>query len=259
MVYLEYIKNAFKSQLYYRLNWVMKIMGIVLSIFLQVCLWDALAEGHSDIVSMEYMVSYILLGAIVYSLVLGNVIGLVNEHINSGQIAMDMIKPIHFQLYMFCESFGSGLFSCLFSYLPVVVIFSVLTGSIGIWRRIDIFFLLSLFLGICLHFLLAYCLALTGFWWTQTWILGRFLNDITGLLSGRIIPVWLFPAVLSGVSRCLPFQYMYYVPISMVLENLSLTQKWRMLGIQLLWCFLFLILGRAIERRGMYKLQIQGG
>ena len=259
MVYFEYLKNAFKSQMYYRMNWGMKIMGIILSVFLQLCLWNVLANGHSDIVSMSYMVEYILLGCMVKSLTASNVVDLVNGHIGSGQIAMDMVKPVRFQLYMFCESLGNGLFSCLFEYFPVVVIFSICMESFGLWGRIDIFFLVSTLLGLCLYFALAYCLALTGFWWTQTWILGRFLNDLTGLFSGKMVPVWMFPKVLLSVSRCLPFQYMYYVPISMVLEDFTLMQKCGLLGVQLFWCLFFLLLGKAIERRGMYKLQIQGG
>lgn len=259
MVYWEHIKNSFKSQMYYRMNWGMKIVGIILSLFLQLCLWHTLAGEHPGIVSMDYMVGYILLGFMVKSLVLGNVIDLVNGHISSGQIAMDMIKPIHFQLYMFCESLGNGLFACLFEYLPVAIIFSALIKPASLWEKIDVFFLISSILGICLHFALAYCLALTGFWWTQTWILGRFLNDFVSLFSGKLIPVWLFPETLLIANRYLPFQYMYYTPVSMALEEFTLMQKWSLLGIQLLWCLIFLISGRIIEHKGMYKLQVQGG
>lgn len=259
MVYLEYIKNTFKSQLGYRLNWGMKILGNVISIYLQICLWNALITDNEKIITMDYMLGYILVSAMVQSLMMGNTIEKVNQQIYSGQIAMDIIKPIKFRTYILCEYVGNSLFSFLFQYLPVIAIVTVILGCYSIWQAIDILFVISVILGMYLYFSIAYCLALTSFWWTQTWILSRFLNDFISLFSGKMIPIWMFPALMLTINGFLPFQYIYYTPIAMLLNTPSLTEKWYCIVIQIVWCVLFTFLGHVVERRGMHKLQVQGG
>lgn len=259
MVYIEQIKNTFKTQLRYKVDWGMKLFGTVISVFLQICLWNSLLVNRESVIDMKYMLGYIMASAMVQSLTMGDTIYKVNEQIYSGQIAMNMIKPVRFRLYIFCESLGGSLFSFVCQYLPVTIVMTIIYEAYEIWREIDIWFVLSIFLGIYLYFLLAYCLALTSFWWGQTWILGRFLNDFINLFSGRIIPIMLFPGFLLGISQCLPFQYIYYTPISMLLNQLTLHEKVYQIGLQIVWCVLFTVLGNYIEHRGTYKLQVQGG
>lgn len=259
MVYFEYIKNTFKSRLWYRLNWAMRVLGIILSVWIQICLWNALITNHENVVTMEYMIGYILFSAMIQSLVQGDTIGIVNQKIHSGQIAMDMIKPIRFRTYMFCEHVGNSLFSFFFQYFPVIVVATVIFKCYWIWSSVDLLFVFSVILGMYLYFSIAYCFALTSFWWTQTWILGRFLNDFISLFSGKMIPVWMFPAVILTANRFLPFQYIYYTPIAILLNDPTLQEKVYWIGIQLIWCIVFTVLGNVIERRGMHKLQVQGG
>ena len=259
MVYLEYIKNTFRSHLIYRLNWRMKILGLSFSLILQICLWEALTYSKQDVVSMEYMLSYILLSLLIQSLIVSNTINTVNQHIYSGQIAMDVIKPIKFRRYMFCESIGHSLFSFLFECVPVTVVATLILKNYELWKKIDCFFIVSVLLGVYLYFSIAYFLALTSFWWTQTWILSRFLNDFVSLFSGKLIPLWMFPSILLLVSKWLPFSYIYYVPISMMIDNVSVNQKLLLIGKQLVWCIIFYLLGSIVEHKGMKKLQVQGG
>lgn len=259
MVYFEYIKNTFRSQWSYRLNWIMKILGNVIFIYLQICLWKALISGRENVVSMDYMLGYILFSAMIQALVQGDIIGTVNQKIYSGQIAMDIIKPIQFRTCIFCEYIGNSLFSFLFQYLPVVIAVTILCNCYGIWASIDVYFVLSVLLGVYLYFSIAYCLALTSFWWTQTWILNRFLNDFINMFSGKVIPVWMFPVSIAVLNRFLPFQYIYYIPIAMLLNEKSIDEKMYWIVAQMIWCVVFTLLGFIMEHRGMYKLQVQGG
>ena len=259
MVYFEYIKNAFRSQLRYRLNWGMRLFGNFVSIYFQICLWTALLESREGIVELDYMLSYILASAMIQSLIITNTVGIINGKINSGQIAMDFIKPIRFRLFMFCESVGNSLFSFIFTYLPLTLVITIIYKCYDFWINMDLFFLASVCLGMYLYFSIAYCLGLTSFWGTLTWILERFLNDVVSLFSGRLIPVFLLPAIVFSWNKWLPFQYIYYSPISMLLNSKETGEKLTVLIIQAAWCILFTVLGMVIERKGMHKLQIQGG
>lgn len=259
MVYIEYIKNAFRSQLRYRLNWCMHLFGNFITVYFQICLWSALLESRKGVVTLNYMLNYILASAMIQSLILTNTVSIINSKVGSGQIAMDFIKPIRFRLYVFCESVGNSLFSLVFTYLPVTILITVIYKSYEFWKNIDLFFIASVCLGMYLYFSIAYCLGLTCFWRAQTWILERFLNDVVGLFSGKLIPVFLLPALILSWNKWLPFQYIYYSPISLLLNSHEIGEKVIILMIQVAWCVFFTLLGVLIERRGMKKLQIQGG
>ena len=259
MVYIEHIKNSFKTQFRYRLNWWMKILGTVLSVFMQICVWKSLLMDHESVVSMEYMMGYILLSAMIQSLIMRGLIDKVNDEIRTGRIAMNMIKPMRFKWYVLCDTLGGSLFAFLFQYLPVTIVMTIVYDAYEVWKGLDFWFLFSVIVGVYLYFSLAYCFALTGFWWGQTGHAGRLLNDIVDLFSGRIVPILLFPEVLLDVSRCLPFQYIYYTPISMLLNSLTIQDKIYSIGVQMVWCIIFTVLGDYVEHKGMCKLQVQGG
>ena len=54
-----------------------------------------------------------------------------------------------------------------------------------------------------------------------------FLNDFIRFLSGALVPMWVFPESLQIVSRYLPFEYIYYGPITVLIgdSNSRLTIK----------------------------------
>lgn len=260
MVYIEHILNSFKTRIRYRLNWGMHIFGTVVSVFMQISLWSSLLINRDSVVDMDYMLGYILLSAMIQALIMrGTVIDKVNHEVRTGQIAMNMIKPMRFKWYIFCDSLGGGLFALLIQYLPVTIVMTIVYDAYKVWKGLDLWFVFSVILGVYLYFALSYCFALTSFWWGQTNHLGRLLNDIVDFFSGMIIPVLLFPEGLLGISRCLPFQYIYYTPISMILNQLTLNEKIVSISVQIGWCILFTVLGDYVEQKGMYKLQVQGG
>lgn len=259
MIYLEYIKNAFRSQFRYRLNWGMQLFGNFVSVYFQICLWTALMKSRENVITMDYMLGYILASAMLQSLISRSIVGIVNGKINSGQIAMDFIKPIRFRIYVFCESLGNCLFSFLFTYLPITIMITILYKCHEFWLNVDLCFLVSVCLGIYLNFSITYCLGLTSFWGTQTWILGRFFDDVIKVFSGKMIPVWMLPVFLLNINVWLPFQYIFYSPISMLLNQLALKDKIEILQVQVVWCLLFTVLGEFMERKGKQKLQVQGG
>ena len=120
-------------------------------------------------------------------------------------------------------------------------------------------FALSFLNSFVLLFLMRFLLGLMGFWFTQVWILERFLNDFIKLFSGVLIPIWFFPLWLQRISDFLPFKYIYYAPISLFIDRLDSVYPAKTLLFQLIWIGLFYMLSQLVWRRAVEIVTIQGG
>ena len=263
-LYIEIIKNVFKSRLTYRFNYFTGLIGKVLSIFAQFFIWKALLLNSSidtsyGTIDFSSMVTYIIMSSIISIITSTSVISVVDNNIRSGQIALDFIKPINFKLYMFCDSIGKNLYQILFSVLPVAILSIVIFG-IQPPDPIDfILFIIATIGGILVNYFLCFCLGLLGFWLTQEWIIGRFLNDLIRLFSGAFIPLWFFPSQLLQISEYLPFRFIYFVPISIFLGKFDIIQCLYLLLTQLIWIILLYLLSVYIWKKAIHKLVVQGG
>lgn len=263
-LYIELIKNKFKSGLTYRFNYFTGLIGKILSIFAQFFIWKALLTGNSinttfGKVGFSSMVTYIIISSIISTITSNNVIQSVNDKVQSGQIALDFIKPMNFKFYMFSDSIGENLYQLLFYLIPVSIV-SILIFGIQLPSLADfIMFICATLGGLLLNYLMCFCLGLLGFWFTQVWILSRFLSDFIRLFSGAIIPLWFFPSALLTISEYLPFRFIYFAPISIFLGQYNFSSCLIVIIEQIAWIILLYLLGEFIWRKAVYKLVVQGG
>lgn len=205
------------------------------------------------------MVTYIIISSIISTITSNRVIDSINNKIQTGQIALDFIKPMSFKLYMFSDSIGENLYRVLFYLIPVLIL-SLLVFGIQVPKLTNlVLFILATLGGLFINYFMCFCLGLLGFWFTQVWILSRFLNDFINLFSGQLIPLWFFPTVLLKISEYLPFRFIYFVPISIFLGKYDFLSSCLLIMEQIVWIILLYILGELIWRKAIYRLVVQGG
>lgn len=263
-LYIELIKNQFKSGLTYRFNYFTELVGKMLSIFAQFFIWKALLMKNSvntlfGTIDFSNMVTYIIISSIIATITSNSVIVEVNSKIRSGQISLDFIKPMNFKLYMFSDSIGKNLYQLLFFLVPVLVL-SLLIFGIQIPQLSHfVLFILATIGGLFVNYFLCFCLGLLGFWFTQVWVLNRFLNDFIRLFSGALIPLWFFPSVFLTISEYLPFRFIYFVPISIFLGKYEISKCLILILEQLIWIVILYLLSEFIWKKAVHKLVVQGG
>ena len=262
--YTEYIKATFYQGLTYRFDYFMWLVGTFFSLFVRYFIWRSLLgqqEVFTDygIISFSQMSTYIILSSIVSTLLSSDVIGGMAEKIKTGQIAMDMIKPVNIKGLFFCASISMNLYKCLFHLLPVAIV-SIIAFGISIPPIFSaVCSIVALLNGVILYFFVGYVLGVLGFWFTQVWILGRFLSDFVWLFAGSIIPLWFFPQWLQTISLFLPFRLIYFTPISIYMNMYNIPEAIWLVGQQFLWMIGLYCLGRFTWSRGIYKLVVLGG
>jgi len=263
--YFEYVKNAFKESLAYRVEYFMGITQSLFLLLVQLYLWRALlgqseqASTDMGVITLNEMTTYVLMSTIIATLIYSNVILNINDRIRNGQISMDLIKPVNFKTYMFCNMIGRSFFNFLFQLLPVLAIGLIFIGIDYPSMQNLLLFCVTLVNAIIIMFLIQYSLGLLAFWYMSMWQVEMLLWTLIRLFSGQWIPLWFFPKILVNISNFLPFRLMYFVPISIYLGKVELVDSMYLLIQQLIWIVVLFGMTRLMWRAAIKKLVIQGG
>lgn len=263
-VYFELMIRQFRTGLTYKFNYVCNLLSKMLAVFSQYFIWKALLSKQEIVtpvgnVGFQDMVTYTLISIFISTVINSNVILDLNDKIKTGQIALDIVKPLNYRRYLFFDSIGKNLYNVIYLLLPTMIISIALFGIKLPSAEYGFIFLTSLILGSVINFLLCLCLGSLGFWFNQLWILNRLVNDLLSLFSGKLIPLWFFPSLLLKLADCLPFKMVYSVPIYIFLEKYGQYEMMRMLLLQSIWIIILAGVSNIIWKKGMDKMVVQGG
>jgi ABC-2 type transport system permease protein len=263
--YYEYIKNSFKEYLAYRVDYIAGIIQTLLSLLIQIYLWQALlsqsgqVSTNMGIVNLKDMITYVLVSTLMSTLGRSNLIYDINTRVKSGQISSDLIRPFNFMGYMYCRMIGRNVFNLFFQLLPVLVVGLIFMDVSFPSLPNLLFFGITVIGAQMILFLVTYTLGLLAFWYMSIWQVDILLGTAFELFSGRWIPLWFFPMFLVNISTFLPFKLVYFIPISIYLGKLGITDCWFSLLQQLIWVLVLYGMARLIWQAAVKKLVIQGG
>ena len=222
---MGFVRLAFLKFLAYRLRYYTGVVSYTIFVAGNAYLYQALfasrpeaADAQIGGLTLPEMITYIAVAWIGRSFTFNNIDRNLAMQVQQGEIAMQLIKPLHPQTVMLCEAVGEAAFRLLLFTLPIMVVVVPLYGIEGPprpelygWTLLS--FLLALLLGSSLNFLVG-CLAFE-------------LKNINGVirakhisldfLSGVLVPFTFFPGWFQTVVGWLPFQGLSYVPVTIYL------------------------------------------
>ncbi len=102
-------------------------------------------------------------------------------------------------------------------------------------------------------------LGLTKIWFEEYGWLFFCFDILSSFLSGELIPLDLFPTGLLAANNFLPFKYMLYFPLSILLNRLSGQELFFGFLFQFVWCLFAYGLYRLLLRRGSRIYSAYGG
>ena len=84
-------------------------------------------------------------------------------NVREGQVAMDLLKPLNLQAVYFGQSLGRTMFRLVFASIPLLLIFTVF-AQLQVPRPAMLLpFVVSVFCGYLINFILDYMIGLTAF------------------------------------------------------------------------------------------------
>lgn len=260
-VYIHYIMITAKALLKYPVNILIRTLGRFLFIYMQILFWKSLYYSNIGIViaNLNSTITYVTIANIIYTFMECNTVTWLNDKIRSGEISMDLIRPMNFGVYTLMVYIGESIVHFIINAVPLFLLTKyVLRINFFIYNSIWIF-IASLIIGLIINFLYSYFIGLLAFWFYVTHPLNMMVNAVYKILSGAWIPVYYFPESIKYISECFPFQYIYYIPLSLLTTNMNAISIIRDFSAQLLWVVILFGLVILTWNKGFKKLVIQGG
>lgn len=236
------------------------VFGVIVC-FTYLALWDQRPSlggwDATEAVTFVWIAQSLLMTVAVFG---GGFNDELTERIRTGDIAIDLHRPVDLQTWRLAEDLGRAAFHLLGrGVLPTV--FGALLFDLtwpdqpATW----VVFLVSVLLGVLVSFGVRYLVALAAFWVLDVRGFQVLLGFSQLFLSGMVLPLVVFPDTLEAVARALPFAALVQVPIEVFLEQTTGTELIGALGYQLAWAVGLLGLGRWLTRTATRRLVVQGG
>jgi ABC-2 type transport system permease protein len=256
----------------YRVNFFLFFFGNFLRAFVTYYIWQAVfaasgnAEGLLQGFSLETMTIYVFLSIIVQEITHSEADHTIADEVVTGKIAVNLVRPISYQLRLLFENLGTVLYHGVFLGIPIWI-----TLQSVVWFQYGIglpslgtlgTFILSLMLSFLLIFFLNMCFGFLAFYTTKIWGLRNLKFILIDFFSGAIIPLSFFPDWGRAVMDWLPFKSMLYHPMLIYLgklEELEGINPWQSLGMQAFWVLIMGTFAWLVWRSSVNRLTILGG
>lgn len=258
--YLTVFRVNWLNSLQYRAPTVIYILGYTLYIAVLLYLWTAVYRegGQVGTYQLSEMVTYYLLMFVINTVVISYVSWEIIDHIREGFFSHFLVKPVNYFTYWLTVNASGKLFEA-------VVIAFVVGGfwlAVGPTVRLPaepttyLLFAVALGLAVVLAFELEFCIGMIAFWLVQVRVFKYMLQYAVFFFAGTLLPLDVFPNVLSAIASVLPFQYLVFVPIQIFLEKRP--DIWMDFAAAAVWIVVFYALARWSLARGIARYEAVG-
>ena len=180
--------------------------------------------------------------------------------VRSGDIAVDLARPVDLQLGLAAADLGRAAAVVLPRALPILVAGALTVGlAVPADPRAWVLGLVSVVLATLLSFGGRFVVNLLAFWLVDVrGVIGAYVL-VTTLLSGLVAPVRWFPGPVQALAAATPFPSMVQTPADLLSGHLQGTAALAAVGVQLAWLVALGGLGRLLMRAAHRRLVVQGG
>ncbi|MFG3304153.1 ABC transporter permease [Streptomyces wuyuanensis] len=236
------------------------VFGFIMA-YTYIALWDERPQlGGYD---LSQAVTYVWLGQALLmtcAMMGGGFEDELIERIRTGDIAIDLYRPVDLQLWWLAGDLGRAAFHLL-SRGIVPLLLGALAFDLALpssplpWLA----FLTAVLLGVVVSFAFRYLAALSAFWLMDgagvlqiTWLAGLFF-------SGMLLPLTLFPGALGELARLLPWSSLLQIPADVLLGKRTGWGLVHAYAFQLGWAAALLGAGRLVQSAATRRVVVQGG
>jgi len=262
-MYRAFALSAFQTQLAYRSQvWSYLFFALVI-VVAKVAIWTSVYGNASVIggVTLKQMITYAILAAsILNAWEYAPLIRGIDRALKSGEIAIYLLRPVSYPLYLLASQTGDLAYGVLVAVLPATLIAILIYGILPpASPAYGAFFVGYWVLSFLILFLFAVLFGLAAFWLMTAFSLEWLLQAILWIFGGGWIPFWFFPEPLGSIARHLPFAWIGYYPTAVYLGKLTLEECWLYLVVGCGWAALLAIGVALLWRRARLRLVVQGG
>ncbi|MDR2610006.1 MAG: ABC-2 family transporter protein [Clostridiales Family XIII bacterium] len=247
----------------FRVDFFSGILFQITRLILQVMVWKGLYIGRTEVmgIALSDMLTYTVL-SLMMSLLVGDydLMFWINDDVQDGSIVERLTVPIGFGRYYIWRTLAAKPATFLTQILPVVLPAALL---FGVRISVDPLDILAAFVAGVLAFAImtgyGFIMGLTVLWLKNSYFLVVVTALIWQLFSGALVPMWFFPNWLETAGRFLPFRYVVFEPISILMGKTPPEQIPAELCFAAAWAAGLCALALLLWLRGRRRLFVNGG
>lgn len=274
--YTEYLKIGFKTSVEYK-SYILgalitpAFMGFffffIWSYIYQVRYEAAVAAGEfagtlaqftiGDF-TFEHMMVYLLIGLLLNTARSSEISDSISQTIKSGDIAIFLCRPVNFVKSLLFQGIGAKIVNLfVFTILLVVMtfLFNLPTPDLPIFAIFLLYAVLMLLFDIIVYVMIGGL----SFWFVEIWGIKASIEQILWILSGRVLPLNLFPQVMQTILAWTPFLYLEYTFARLYLGFLTVPEALQAMGIFCIWIVILSLLMTLLYKKGFAKVSAFGG
>ncbi|HDR7951149.1 TPA: ABC-2 family transporter protein [Bacillus toyonensis] len=243
----------------YRLSLIFEFLGLLIKTLLVFSFWSVFVKNgnHVGFESNNEVLGYMVVAAILPTIISSEAGVNLGKRILSGDIATDLIKPYNTIVMLSVKSLFFNIFKFILFFIPIVTLYNYL-GLISVKPQNIPLFIVSISLATLTMLLLYLFIGMISFWTENWWGIKILFDGIITFFSGAIIPITLFPKWLQSLNSFLPFQYTIFLPSKLLITE-SGAEFWMAILPQLVWIFVLVVIFYFTWRFALRRLVIFGG
>lgn len=209
---------------------------------------------------MGQIVSYFFLSILVSRLTQVWSMEQIGDLIKNGEFSQIILKPYNYLVDNLADQIGQKTTRIL-TLIPVMLILGFflrahLNFNFESWRVI--LFILSVFMGFAMLFILDNTLGLLAFWVEDIHGVSRINDVLNNFFGGYAVPLVFMPGILKTVMQYYPARFGLSFPLEILVAGATGPQIFRGFIICSFWLTLFIILRSVIYHRGIKKYSAVG-
>lgn len=182
------------------------------------------------------------------------------QRIRTGDVAVDLARPVDPMLAYLAADLGRAAFVFLPRGLPPLLVGAAVTGlALPHDPAAYVAGLLSVAFAVIVSFACRWLVNLAAFWLLDLRGPMTLYMLIGNIFSGLAVPVQWFPGWLHTLAVATPFPSMLQTPIDVLSGRATGWDAVGLLAAQAAWALGLLTAGRIVFAAGTHKLVIQGG
>jgi len=240
--------RLFKINLIDRLTYVNEILISIFTGLLvfagQAVFWRMIYGENQILGDFTYpqIMLYFLFGRILSKFVDSEIGVKLSDSINNGSINPLIIKPLSLRLWLYINEFAIGIIDTIIKFSSFILIYLLIFQSFDITFSKIPLFLISTTISALLSYTIFFIAGLFAFKTANSPSVNQMIRRSIQFLSGLLIPYTFFPEIFQKVLKFLPFQYLFFTPVSILFGKISNDEFIVSLIIQSSWLiFLWLI------------------
>lgn len=255
-------RNTWDQTVAYRLNFVMWRFRVFLSLISTYFLWFTLLPTGRSIATYDRptILTYILGGSIMYSIVISTRVADVANDIIQGDLSNYLTRPVNYILYYFFKDIGDKGMNIFFSIIEITIFFLIVHPPFFIQKNIWIIiaFIFAIVFAIVINFCLNMLLSFIGFFSSEAWGPRFIFFILLSFFAGTLFPLDILPHWLFIILNSLPFSYLIYTPMKIYLGQISLQNTIVALLVSGVWAVILLLVVQLSWKKGLKLYSAEG-